>query len=105
MSRYSEIERIGVMSAFTSPTTIPARSVTTSDWSRAISAAASEEITRNVSVFASTPTRFESSRPAMPARSPEPSQAAASTRRTGTPSVAVISRSFASARMAVPSPV
>ena len=32
-----------------------------------------------------------------------PSQAAASTRRTGTPSVAVISRSLASARIAVPS--
>ena len=41
--------------------------------------------------------------PAAPHASPEPNQAAASTRRTGTPSVAVISRSFASARIAVPS--
>ena len=38
----------------------------------------------------------------MPHTSPEPSQAAASTRRTGTPSIAVISRSLASARIAVP---
>ena len=41
--------------------------------------------------------------PAAPQASPEPNQAAASTRRTGTPSVAVISRSLASARIAVPS--
>ena len=39
----------------------------------------------------------------MPQTMPDPNQAAASTRRTGTPSVAVISRSLASARMAVPS--
>ena len=51
---------------------------------------------------ASSETRFESRRPAAPASRPEPSHAAASTRRTGTPSVAVISRSFASARIAVP---
>ena len=37
-----------------------------------------------------------------PTSRPEPSHAAASTRRTGTPSVAVISRSLASARIAVP---
>ena len=41
--------------------------------------------------------------PAMPASMPQPNQAAASTRRTGTPSVAVISRSLAIARIAVPS--
>ena len=40
--------------------------------------------------------------PAMPEKMPDPNHAAASTRRTGTPSVAVISRSFASARIAVP---
>ena len=34
---------------------------------------------------------------------PHPNQADASTRRTGTPSVAVISRSLAIARIAVPS--
>ena len=34
---------------------------------------------------------------------PEPNHATASTRRTGTPSIAVISRSLASARIAVPS--
>ena len=39
----------------------------------------------------------------MPDSRPQPNQAAASTRRTGTPSVAVISRSLASARIAVPS--
>ena len=39
----------------------------------------------------------------MPQKMPDPNHAAASTRRTGTPSVAVISRSFASARIAVPS--
>ena len=38
----------------------------------------------------------------MPHTRPEPNHAAASTRRTGTPSMAVISRSLASARMAVP---
>src|SRR5205823_14158409 len=42
-------------------------------------------------------------RPAAPRRRPEPNQAAASTRRTGTPRVAVISRSLARARIAVPS--
>src|SRR3954468_4228582 len=102
MSRYCEIDRIGVTIAVTRPTTRPATSVTTSDRSRAISAAASEEMMRNVSVAASRPTRFESSRPATPETRPEPSHAAASTRRTGTPSVAVISRSLASARIAVP---
>ena len=50
----------------------------------------------------SSPTRFDSSRPATPHTSPEPNHAAASTRRTGTPSMAVISRSLASARIAVP---
>ena len=71
--------------------------------SRAISAAASDEITRKVSVVASSATRSASSSPATPASTPQPSQAAASTRRTGTPSVAVISRSLAIARIAVPS--
>ena len=42
-------------------------------------------MTRKVSVFASSPTRFDSSSPATPASRPDPSQAAASTRRTGTP--------------------
>src|ERR671929_204808 len=56
MSRYWEIERIGVTMAVTTPTTMPATSVTTSDLRRAISAAASDEITRNVSVAAPRPT-------------------------------------------------
>ena len=60
-------------------------------------------MTKNVSVTMSSPSRFESSRPEMPHMSPEPNHATASTRRTGTPSVAVISRSSASARIAVPS--
>ena len=38
----------------------------------------------------------------MPHTIPEPNHAAASTRRTGTPSIEVISRSLASARIAVP---
>ena len=60
-------------------------------------------ITRNVRPTMSRPTRLDSSRPVRPDSRPEPSQAAASTRRTGTPSMAVISRSLASERMAVPS--
>ena len=68
-----------------------------------MSAAASDEITRKVSVVASSATRSASRIPAIPARRPQPSHAAASTRRTGTPSVAVISRSLAMARIAVPS--
>ncbi len=39
----------------------------------------------------------------MPQMMPEPNHATASTRRTGTPSIEVISRSLASARIAVPS--
>ena len=50
----------------------------------------------------SRPTRLASSSPDVPHTSPEPNHAAASTRRTGTPSMAVISRSLASARIAVP---
>ncbi len=84
------------------PIAIAATKVSTIERSWAISAAASEEITRKVSVVASRATRSASSRPAVPAITPQPSQAAASTRRTGTPSVAVISRSLAIARIAVP---
>ena len=91
--------------ALTRPITIPARSVTTSERRRAISAAASDEMTRKVSVAASSPTRLDRSRPAAPASAPETSQVVASTRRTGTPNAAVISRSLASARIAVPRPV
>ena len=85
------------------PTTIPASNVPTSDRSRPISAAASDEMIRKVSVTESSATRSESRSPAAPAIRPEPNQATASTRRTGTPSVDVISRSSASARIAVPS--
>ena len=53
-------------------------------------------------MVASRATRSASSSPATPAITPQPSQAAASTRRTGTPRVAVISRSLAIARIAVP---
>ena len=83
--------------------TIAATNVTVIERSLAISTAASDEITRKVSVVASSATRSASSSPAMPPRTPQPSQAAASTLRTGTPRVAVMSRSLAIARMAVPS--
>ena len=83
--------------------TIAATNVTVIERSRAISTAASDEITRKVSVVASSATRLASSSPAMPPRMPQPSQAAASTLLTGTPRVAVMSRSLAIARMAVPS--
>ena len=96
------MDKIGVTSALTSPITMAAKKVTVIERRRPISVAASEEITRKVRVAASRPTRFDNSRPAAPDSRPEPSHAAASTRRTGTPSVAVISRSLASARMAVP---
>jgi hypothetical protein len=78
-------------------------SVPHSERSWPTSAAAREEMTRKVSVTPSSRTKSESSKPAAPHRNPEPSQAAASTRRTGTPSIAVISRLSASDRIAVPS--
>ena len=56
-----------------------------------------------VRLLGSRLTRSDSRSPATPPIKPEPSQATASTRLTGTPSVAVISRSLASARIAVPS--
>ena len=94
---------IGVISASTRPITIAATNVIAIDRRRPISAAASDEITRKVSVVASSATRSASSTPAKPDRTPQPNHAAASTRRTGTPSIAVISRSLAIARIAVPS--
>ncbi len=89
--------------ASTTPMMIAAMNVTQIEDSRAISAAASDEITRKVRVVASRATRSASRMPDRPATTPQPNQADASTRRTGTPSVAVISRSLAIARIAVPS--
>ena len=100
--RYSATSENAVRPDWTMPMRKPAASVTHSERSWPISAAASAGITRKVRPTMSSPTRFDSSSPAPPHTSPEPSQAAASTRRTGTPSVAVISRSSASARIAVP---
>ena len=61
-------------------------------------------MTMNVSVPASSVwLRPGEQQPDAPHTSPETNQAEASTSRTGTPSVAVISRSLASARIAVPS--
>src|SRR5215468_4360292 len=71
MSRYCEIEKIGVISALTRPTTIAAMSVTTIDCSRAISVAASDEMNRNVKVAASRPMRLASSKPDAPESRPE----------------------------------
>ncbi len=86
----------------TNPITKPAISVTHSDRSWPMSAAASAGMTRKVRPTMSRLTRLDRRSPAAPHTSPEPNHAAASTRRTGTPSMAVISRSLASARMAVP---
>ena len=82
---------------------MPASIVATSDRSRAINAAASAEMTRTSGrPGPGRRARRAGARPRPPIK-PEPSQATASTRRTGTPSVDVISRSSASARIAVPS--
>ena len=54
-------------------------------------------------LVASSATRSASRIPERPATMPHPNQAEASTRRTGTPRVAVISRSLAMALIAVPS--
>jgi len=71
--------------------------------SRPTRVAASVEITRKVRLVESRATRSARSTPATPDSTPQPNQAAASTRRTGTPSAALISRSLAIARIAVPS--
>jgi hypothetical protein len=96
------IELIGVIMLSTRPTTTAATKVSVTERSRAISAADTVKITWKVSVVGSSVTRSASSSPLIPARMPEENQATASTRRTGTPSEAVISRSSASARIAVP---
>src|SRR5262249_9168090 len=67
---------------WTIPMTKPAASVTQSERSWPISAAASAGMTRNVSATYSNPTRLASSRPENPHTMPDPNQAAASTRRT-----------------------
>ena len=97
------IDWIGVIHESTTPITIAARNVRVIERSCAMSAAASDEITRKVRVVGSSATRSPSSTPAMPDRTPQPNHAAASTRRTGTPRVAVMSRSLAMARIVVPS--
>ena len=86
----------------TTPITIAAQNATTIDRNRAINAAANDEITKNVNVVGSNATKSANKIPATPDNTPHPNHAAASTRRTGTPNVAVISRSFAIARIAVP---
>ncbi|HEX3833407.1 MAG TPA: hypothetical protein VHW04_15630, partial [Solirubrobacteraceae bacterium] len=102
ISRYDDNDAIGVNNAEINPITIAATNVTQIELNRAINAADNELITKNVNVVASNATRSPSRIPATPDRIPQPNHAAASTRRTGTPNVAVISRSFAIARIAVP---
>ena len=104
MSWYSVICVIGVIRSCTRPMTSAATNVTVIERSRPIRAAASDEMTTvNTKVVSSSADRSASRSPARPDRMPQPNQAAASTRRTGTPSVPVISRSLAIARIAVPS--
>jgi hypothetical protein len=87
----------------TTPITSAATNVIQIDCRRPIRVAASVEITRNVRLVASSATRSASSTPATPESTPQPNHAAAVTRRTGTPRLAVMSRSLAIARIAVPS--
>ena len=92
----------GVSSASSTPITSAATNVIVIERSRAISVAASVKMTRKVRLVASSATRSASNTPAIPDSTPQPNHAAAVTRRTGTPSAAVMSRSLAIARIAVP---
>ena len=103
MSRYCEIDRIGVTSAVTRPTTSAGderhdERPQPRDQRRGERRDDQEGQRRGVEP---DEVREQQAR-RRPEIRPEPSQATASTRRTGTPSVAVISRSLASARIAVP---
>ena len=98
MSRYSEIDRIGVASALTSPTTMPASSVTTSELQARDQRRRQRRDDQERERGRVEPDQVRQQQPRHAGEQRRrPARPAASTRRTGTPSVAVISRSLASA--------